>query len=177
MSVVLYSLGAGAAVIGAAIVLPRQYRVERSIDIPATPAEIGRLVAELPERMQWVPWTVTDPDATYTFTGNAGALDSTMSWVGKKIGTATLTLVERTPTQIVTRLDYVKPMKMTSTDRFELVPGPDGQTTVRWINEGTLRLPFGGVMRLMMDKILGADYEQGLSNLRAVFDAPAAHAA
>lgn len=177
MSMVLYSLGAGAAVIGAAIVLPRQYRVERSIDIEATPDQINRLVAEFPARMQWVPWTVTDPDAVYTYSGTAGALDSTMSWVGKTIGSATLTLVERTPTQIVTRLEYVKPMKMTSTDRFELTAGADGRTTVRWINEGTLRLPFGGVMRLMMDKILGADYEQGLSNLRALFDAPQTRAA
>jgi hypothetical protein len=163
-------LAAGAAVTLSALGLfslaPHGYTVERSIVIPANPAEIVPWVAAFPARQAWIPWTETDPAAVYSYTGQAGAVGSTMSWVGAEIGAATLTLDAVGSERVDTTLAMTTPMETTSRDSFRFTP-VDGGTRVTWTNEAT-ELPFGPprLFALVADSVLGPDYDRGLVRLR-----------
>jgi hypothetical protein len=163
-------LVAATAVTASALALlalvPDRYTVQRSIVITADSAEIVPLVAAFPARQAWIPWTETDPAAVYSYTGEAGAVGSTMSWVGAEIGAATLTLDAVTNERVDTTLAMKTPLETSSRDSFQFTP-VDGGTRVTWTNEAT-DLPFGParLFALVADPVLGADYELGLVRLR-----------
>ncbi len=71
------------------------------------------------------------------------------------------------PDAIVVSLCFRKPFRATNTVTFTLVPVADG-TEVTWHLSGEQRGLMGlfGMM-VPMDKRLGADFERGLSNLKA----------
>ncbi len=170
MKLVLAVVGAVVlAVIGGAAALPDHLHVERSLVIAAPAAEIQPLLAEFPQRASWIAWVETDPTATYAYTGEPGAIGSTMAWTGPSVGEAQLTLVSVDPgREVVTRMDYRAPLAMTTTDRFVLEPVAGG-TRVRWVNDGPL--PFGParVFAVFADGLLGPDYERGLQKLSDLF--------
>jgi hypothetical protein len=145
---------------------PDGYTVERSIVVTADAAEIVPWVAEFPARQAWIPWTETDPAAVYSYTGQPGAVGSTMSWVGAEIGAATLTLDAVANGRVDTTMAMKAPMESTSHDSFRFTP-VDGGTRVTWTNEAT-DLPFGParVFALVADNVLGPDYDRGLARLR-----------
>jgi hypothetical protein len=159
---------AAALILAAGVVglLPSRYTVERSIVVAADADDIVPLVAAFPRRQAWIPWTETDPDAVYRYTGDPGAVGSTMSWTGDKIGAATLTLDAVGPDRVVTTLAMTAPMASTSRDSFTFTR-VEGGTRVTWTNEAE-HLPLGParVFAVVADRVLGADYESGLRRLR-----------
>jgi Polyketide cyclase / dehydrase and lipid transport len=160
------SAAAATLVAAAAALLPDGYTVERSIVVAAEPATIVPLVADFPARHAWIPWTDTDPAAVYSYTGQPGAVGSTMRWDGEVIGAATLTLDTVDVGRVVTTLAMTSPLATTSRDVFTFTPAPGG-TRVTWTNQAT-DLPFGPAraFALVADGVLGADYEAGLVRLR-----------
>lgn len=165
---VLLVAAAGATTLAAALaaVLPDAYTVERSIVIAADASTIVPLVARFPARHSWSPWIEVDPAAVYSYTGDAGAVGSTMSWVGDEIGAATLTLDFVGADRVDTTFAMKVPMENTSRDSFTFT-AVDGGTRVTWTNEAT-GLPLGParLFAVVADSVLGADYEQGLTRLR-----------
>lgn len=157
-----------------AAVLPARYRVARSIVIRSDAAALSTRLADFSTREQWVPWKQVEPSATFQVTGAPGAIGSTFAWAGKQIGEGTVTLVQVSPGRaVVTRLEFRKPMPMNATDRFELSATGQGATKVTWTNEGSLSWPVGRLFGLVIDKVVGSDYERGLANLKRVAEASA----
>jgi hypothetical protein len=146
--------------------VPDRYTVERSIVIAADAEAIVPLVASFPNRQAWIPWTETDPNAVYSYTGEPGAVGSTMSWTGDTIGAATITLDAVSRDRVSTTFAMRSPMASTSRDAFTFAR-VDGGTRVTWTNEAT-GLPLGPLrlFAVVADRVLGADYETGLLRLR-----------
>jgi hypothetical protein len=170
-------VGAAAAfslALGFVVLAPTEYTVQRSIVIAAPARTIVPLVAQLPARQAWIPWTETDPDAEYSYTGQPGAIGSTMAWRGEQIGEAMITIEVVEPEQVVTKFEMKVPMESTSTDSFTFVE-VDGGTRVTWTNHAD-GLPLGParVFALFADSLLGPDYEKGLDRLRTHIERPVA---
>lgn len=152
-----------------AAVLPSRYRVSRSANIRADASSLSARLADLSTREQWVPWKEAEPTASFVASGTPRAAGSTFSWSGRKIGAGTVILVRFEEARAVeTRVEFRRPMRMVARDRFELQAQPSGLTTVTWTNEGDLSWPAGRLFGLVIDRVVGADYERGLATLKRI---------
>lgn len=160
---------------------PSAYRVERVATINAAPANVFAHVYDFQKWQAWSPWAKLDPDAKVTFEGPTSGPGAIMRWAGNdKVGRGAMAITEANPPQAMTiRLDFLEPMEGTSTVGFQFAPEGAG-TRVSWSINGTQ----GYVERLIctvlgidLETMIGADYERGLANLKAVAEAtPAASA-
>jgi ribosome-associated toxin RatA of RatAB toxin-antitoxin module len=152
--------------------LSNDFRVERSIQIDAAPEVVFDQVNSLEKWGAWSPWIARDPTIQNTYSGPDTGLGATVSWTSEKSGegTQTITLSER-PSRIETQLDFGQMGQPKADWSFE--PSVAG-TQVTWGLSGTAEGALGGYFAAMMDGMMGADYEDGLSRLKQVVEsAPA----
>ena len=169
---VLVVLGLVVVVVAIGALLPKDFRVERSIEIDASPEVVFDQVDSLPKWSAWSPWIARDPSIKNEFTGPEAGVGSTVTWTSEESGdgTQTITLSER-PTRIEMKLDFGEMGQPTADWTF--VPSGEG-VRVTWGLSGTAAGPLGGYFAKMMDGWVGADYEDGLARLKQVAEsAPA----
>lgn len=153
--------------------LPSMSHVERSVLVDAQPAQVFDYLNDFRKFNEWSPWAGLDPDTVYTFEGPITGVGAVMHWssedpsVGK--GTQTIIQSER-PRVVVTHLDLGTQGESTATFQLDSV---DGATRVTWMLDSDfgwniLFRYFGA----MMDKLVGASYEEGLNNLKAIVEGP-----
>lgn len=149
-----------------AALLPASYTVERNIRINQTPEVIYAQVADFNNFLLWNPWSSTDPDAKNEISGTSQQPGHKWAWSGTEVGKGYLTLTEVQPhTRILMELGFTEPWvsKAKETWTFEAAAG---QTLVTWRDEGELSYPFARYFGLLMDNMLGKDFEKGLNNLK-----------
>lgn len=167
-----------AGVIGAivAIVLvlaamkPAEFRIERSLDVQATPASLHRFVNDFAQWTQWSPWEGIDPNLRRTYSGAAAGVGAHYAWASdnQKAGEGNMTITGSSPEQIDLTLEFIKPFRATNYASF-VFRGGGNKTTVTWTMKG--RNNFGAkVFSLLMnmDKLVGGDFEKGLAKLRTL---------
>lgn len=152
---------------------PGDYQVERSAVI-AAPAEVvhGKL-NDFHAWPEWSPWENRDPSMTRTFDGPQSGVGSVYAWAGNdQVGEGRMTILESVPGERVgIQLDFIKPFASTSTTTFALGPSVDG-TRVTWTMAGKHNFVSKAMCVFMpMDKMVGPDFEQGLSKLKLVSEA------
>lgn len=150
------------------------FTVERSITVDAPPAAVYEQLADLRRWTAWSPWEGLDPQLQRTYSGTATGTGAVYEWSGnRKAGRGRMEITQATaPEAVVVDLAFEKPMRSRSVTRFTLRPQDRG-THVTWTMTGPRPL----VMRLMsvvmsMDKLIGPDFEKGLTRLKAVSEAP-----
>lgn len=168
------AIGLGVLILLAAVVgffLPDSAHVERSIVINNRPAMVFKLLNSFELFNRWSPWAEKDPKATYVVSGPASGVGAKQAWHSDdpNVGSGSQEIIESLPdSKIVQKLVFDD---MTSGDNFAtytLTPEGDGERTrVVWSYDGRfngnlLYRYFG----LMLDKMLGADYEAGLVKLK-----------
>ena len=164
-----------AAVLIVAAFQPDSYRVERSITIAASPADLFPHVNELRRAHVWSPWVKFDPAAKFTFEGPAAGVGAKTTWAGNSdMGEGRQTIIESKPNELVRlKLDFLKPMEDTATVEFRLKPAGTG-TTVTWSMEGPKNyLSKVMCMFMSMEKMIGGPFEEGLANLKKLVETPA----
>lgn len=157
---------------------PAGFAIERKTTIAAPPAAIYPFLTDFREWKKWSPWEALDPNMTRTHEGAPSGTGAVYSWKGKDdVGEGRMTITEAKPAELVViKLEFLKPFAATNTTTFKLTAGP--QTEVVWKMEGTngfLSKAFGVFAN--MDKMVGDDFEKGLSALKAVAEAAPAPAA
>ncbi|MEO6530544.1 MAG: SRPBCC family protein [Specibacter sp.] len=145
------------------------FSVSRSAVIPAPAEEIYPLVISFREWIKWSPWEGLDPAMQRSYAGPVQGVGATYSWKGnRKAGAGTMEIVEAAePSGIHLRLEFSKPMKAVNPTTFTFVPEGSG-TRVTWTMTGENK-GLGRVFMLFMnmDKLVGGDFEKGLSQLAA----------
>ncbi len=124
----------------------------------------------------WSPWEDLDPALERRYSGPAAGPGSVYEWSGnRKAGAGRMEITEVVPaSRVEVALRFLKPFRSESTTVFSLDPqGADG-TTVTWTMTG----PRTTMVRLMgvvtsMDRLVGKDFEKGLSRLRTAVEKPA----
>ena len=163
----LTGLGILTALVVISFFLPQQIKVERSIAIKAPAQKIYPLINDLQQFNTWSPWAQKDPDTQYRMEGPKSGVGSKMFWTSDhpQVGSGNQQIIENIENEFVkTRLDFGA--QGVANAYFYLSPEADS-TRVIWGFTTDLGLnPIGRYMGLFFDSWIGADYEEGLANLK-----------
>ena len=156
-------LGLLAVLFVISIFLPSTFKVERSLAIHKSADTLFNQVNNLKNWQNWDPWERADPTMTHEYLGDGG-MGATHSWKGKD-GNGTLTILQSiSPDIVIYQLQFegFEPMQ----GRIEFDAETDSITNVKWVMEGNMgNNPIKKYFGVMMDKMMGPDYESGLKNL------------
>ncbi len=161
------------AAILVAFALPRHAVVARSVEIAAPPSAIFPLVGDLRRFNEWSPWADIDPETVYTFTGPIDGVGQTLNWQSEdeRVGHGAISIAAIEPDG---RVDMVVDFGREKTALAAMVLAPTGGgTRVVWSLDIDLGFnPIARYFGMMMDGMVGPDYEKGLARLKAVAEAP-----
>jgi uncharacterized protein YndB with AHSA1/START domain len=165
-------LALAALLVGGGLLLSPRYHLERSVIVEAPADTVYGLVADPHQWPTWTVWNRRDPGMKISYFGEPSGAGSGWSWQSATEGDGKMTLTAVTPGQRVAYDLYFPDMDSTSTGevRFEL----DGRgTRVTWTLDGDMGAnPLYRWMGLLMDRLVGPDFEAGLANLKAVAEKP-----
>lgn len=155
-----------------AFLLPRKYEVLRSTHIKSNKMVIYNLVAYFNHWDQWAVWTKEmDSTAVFTLAGTDGLVGSSWSWEGKKLGNGSMSATELKPGEFIGYDLQFDHGKFQSKGSIQIEAKGDS-CKVTWKDAGDLGFnPISRYFGLMMDKMMGPDFEKGLTNLKTIAEA------
>lgn len=184
--VALLLLAAVGAVLALAARKPDTFRIARSIRIAAPPERVFALIEDFRAWSAWSPWENLDPALRRTYAGAPRGVGAVYAWQGnRRVGQGRMEILEATPARITIKLDFLKPFKAHNTTEFTLASQGHAaevatgvSTEVTWAMTGP-NLLTGKVMSTFidMDRMIGRDFEKGLTNLKALAERDPATAA
>lgn len=154
------------------LLLPKQGHVERSIVINAPPPIVYGLVNGFAHFEEWSPWADKDPGMKVERSGPDTGVGAKYAWSGNQaVGSGSQEIIESTPPSLVrTKLlfgDFAEP------SIASLAIAPDGSgSRVTWsLNVEVGSNPVNRYFGLLMNKMVGPDYEKGLARLKTLAEA------
>ncbi len=149
--------------------LPSESVVTREILISAPADSVFEQFNTLKNWKKWSYWDQADPTMKSTYKGPESGVGATHAWVSEEMGTGSLTIIESNrPTNIKYEL------------RFEDMPPSYGSLSL--MGEGNdllvtiemrMNMPFiFRPMGLIMDKMMGPDFEKSLTGLKSRCEKP-----
>jgi hypothetical protein len=152
--------------------LPKSYRVERSTVINAPAKDVYPHISSFRKWQDWIAWnTAKFPDMTVTFGAQDSGVGASYSWTGKSSGNGAIKFTKVEPDQGIEYLLDFENGKYISNGSITLVPEGAG-VRATWVNGGDLgNNPLNRWFGLMMDTMMGPDFEAGLANLKAKAEA------
>jgi len=166
-----------ALVVAGSFLLPLTVTVERSVMIDAPASAIFPLVNSMQRTVEWSPWLERDPNVQNTFSGPESGVGNRMAWASERadVGNGTQEIVESVENaRVVTALDFGA--QGLATAEFLLAPqAASGETTeVTWtLVTDTGFNPMARIFGMLLDGLVGPDYEKGLANLKAAVEGAA----
>ncbi|MEH6416651.1 SRPBCC family protein [Pseudomonas sp. CGJS7] len=148
--------------------LPSRSHVERSITIERPPAEVHAILDSYKRFNEWSPWFDIEPTASYAYSGPESGVGATMTWEGQKVGKGSQRITESVPQQKVVNTMDLEGTQATGT--FTLQAQGSG-TRVTWAldsehGNNLVSRWFG----LLLDSMVGKDYDKGLAKLKQVLE-------
>ena len=152
---------------------PSEYRVARTVTIAAPAPAVFAQVNDFHKWDAWNPWAKMDPAMKQTYEGASAGTGAVYTWIGnKEVGEGRMTLAESRPHELIRiDLEFLKPFAATSTAEFTFRPVGD-QTAVTWSMAGKVNV-VAKVIHLFvdMDRMIGANFEKGLADMKSVVEA------
>lgn len=174
MKKVLYViLGLIALVLIAALIMPKDYAVEREVVISKPNAEVYDYLESLQNQNNWSVWSKKDPNIKMNFKGTDRTVGYTYFWEGNdEVGKGEQEITKITKGErIDTQLRFLKPFESTSEAYMVTEPLGENQTKVKWGFTGVMPYPMNAMLPFMgMDKTVGKDFADGLANLKAILE-------
>ena len=151
------------------------YEVVRSATIEAEPARIHPLIDDFHLWREWSPWEDVDPGMQRTYTGPEAGVGAHYAWKGnRKAGEGSMEITGSAPERIDVDLAFMKPFENKNKVTFELRP-TGAATEVTWRMQGETKGFWGVMSKVMpMDRLVGKDFEKGLSRLKSAAEHPSA---
>ena len=151
--------------------LPQKQQVERSTDISAPAAKIYPYLANPKLFSQWSPWSKLDPSIKVQFTGPESGKDAGMSWQSDdpSVGGGSWVITHAVENESLdVSLDFGNQGGATSFFRLK----PNGEkTNITWGFENDAGMnPMMRWFGLMMDKMVGSEYQKGLESLKKIVE-------
>jgi len=161
-----------AALLAYAATRPDTFRLQRSTVINAPPEQIFPYVNDFKNWLAWSPYEKIDPNLRRTYGGAAQGHGAVYEWDGNnQAGQGRMEIIRSCPpSQVVIKLDFVKPFEAHNTAEFSLA-GTGSTTTVTWAMYGPqpymakLMNVFG-----MTERMVGPQFETGLADLKRVME-------
>lgn len=149
---------------------PASFRVQRSLRIGVPREALFALVSDFHQFDAWSPWAALDPGMQKRFSGAERGQGAVYEWLGNsKVGQGRMEIIDAVePARVVIKLDFLKPFVAHNTAEYVLAEAADG-TEFTWLMHG----PNSFMSKLMglffsMDRMVGAQFEQGLASLKVL---------
>lgn len=166
--VILIALLAVLAIIG--FLLPRNVRVTRSITIDRPASLIYATVNSFQLFARWSPWQDLDPNMHQTTEGAREGVGARLDWSGNdKVGSGSQLIVASTlDRSVISNIDFGK----MGTAKSSLLLIPQGPSTrITWTLDMDMgAAPVGRYFGLMMDGMIGKDFDRGLGKLKTLVE-------
>ena len=170
-------LGLAAVLLIVSFFLPSKVTVVRSAVVKAPVSIVFEQVNMLQRWELWSPWHKIDPQMLLSYEGPDGGKDARYNWFSNHpdVGNGSLTILESIPNKrIETIMQFEGQGDGMSYYQFEETP--EG-TKITWTMETDMGSnPIGKYFGLMLDGMVGPDFERGLENLRSLVEQPTAAA-
>jgi hypothetical protein len=149
---------------------PDSFMVRREAAIKAPAEKIYPLISDFNRWSAWSPYEKKDPAMKRSFSGPGAGKGAVYAWEGNKdVGAGRMEIAEAAaPSRVSLKLDFSRPFEAHNRVDFTLEP-KGAATQVTWAMQGPM--PFiSKVICLFvdMDRMVGADFEAGLANLKAI---------
>jgi carbon monoxide dehydrogenase subunit G len=147
---------------------PATFKVQRSASIKAPPDKVRALINDMRAFNTWNPYNLKDPNMRGEYRGLQAGPGAEYHFQGNKdVGKGSIAIVDTAPDKVVMKLDMMEPFEGHNIIQFLLAPQGEA-TEVTWAMHG----PNSYIGKLMgvfmnMDRMIGRDFEAGLSNLKA----------
>lgn len=146
---------------------PKQIKVERQISINKSS---GLVKAKLTDYQffhdKWSPWTEKDPAMKTEYEGTPGSIGHKYSWSGNKdVGSGSMIITAFSGDTIMQTLSFAREG---DSKAYYILKDNNSSTDVTWgmmFDVGFMGRPI--MLFMNMDKMLGEDYEKGLSKLKS----------
>lgn len=148
---------------------PSAFRVERSTLVLCSPERISSLVDNFHYWKLWSPWARLDPTMAVYYAGPPSGVGAVYEWQGnRKVGKGRMEVLEAHAQRTLIQIDFFRPIRSSNKAEFTFTPESKG-TRVTWTLYGPTRY-LSKVMSVFtsMDRLLGKDFEKGLSALKEV---------
>jgi uncharacterized protein YndB with AHSA1/START domain len=136
----------------------------------ASPEKIYPYIADPREWKKWGVWNQRDPNMKMEYSGAQSGAGAKWTWESKSEGSGTMEFPRAEAPGLVEYTLYFPEFASRSGGKLTLTPSGTG-TKISWTNEGSLgNNPINRYFGLMMDKMLGGDFDAGLKNLKALVE-------
>lgn len=149
------------------LLLPSKVIVERGHEIHAPVEVIFDQVNNLHNWSNWSPWDRIDPKMVSSFDGPEAGVGAKKSWKSEheRVGNGSMKVIASHPyDSVVVELDFLENGKALAKHYFKI--NSNHSITARWVMETDVGMnPIGKAFGLLMDKMVGPDFEKGLASL------------
>lgn len=151
---------------------PDQFSLSRSTEIAAPPEKVYALVADFHEWPKWSPWEKKDLAMKKMYSGRHSGVGQIYEWQGNKdVGKGRMTVTEIEPGKLVRiKLEFLEPYPANNDTLFEFAAHGD-KTTATWTMTGISNSFAHKALSLMMDSMVGPDFESGLASMKLAAEA------
>lgn len=157
------------------LMLPGRVHLARSVEIDAPASQVYPLIDGYQRFNEWSPWANLDPATRYEYSGPERGVGARMEWQSdsREVGAGAQEIISaQVDRSVRTRLTFEGQGEAEAT--MELEPTGSG-TLATWSLEMDLGLnPVTRWIGLMIEGPVGADYERGLAQLKALAEREAA---
>jgi len=152
------------------LIAPKDYHVERTINISASKELVFYHVKYWRNWQAWSPWAAQDSLMQVTIEGTDGEVGSKYKWVGdpELTGKGEMTNTGiKTYEEIAYHLHFFEPWESESDGYVRLKEIDDGVSQVAWGFQGEMPFPWNIFMLFMsMESMIGKDFDRGLNLLK-----------
>jgi uncharacterized protein YndB with AHSA1/START domain len=152
------------------------FEVVRETTIAAPRERVHALIDDFHAWREWSPWEDVDPNLKRDYSGAESGAGAKYAWEGnRKAGKGDMEIVSSTPEEVEVRLHFQQPWDSTNQVLFELAPSGEQATGVTWRMRGTTK-GFAALFSkvVSMDRLVGKDFEKGLTRMKAAAESGAA---
>lgn len=153
----------------AAYFLPRKVKVQRSLAINAPAELVFEQINTLKNWEKWSPWHKLDPSMKLTYEGPGSGQGASYSWESNQenVGKGKLTILASMPfDSIATSMDFME--NGVAVGGYKLSQTDSG-LVLTWSMESDMGMnPIGRWFGLLMDDMIGADFEKGLASIKQI---------
>lgn len=149
---------------------PEDLKITRTATIGVAPDKVFEQVNDFHKWEAWSPWAKLDPAMKTTYSGPASGVGAAYSWIGNDdVGEGKMTITQSHSNEhIAIDLEFIKPLAAKNLTKFIFKPEGD-KTNVTWTMAQKNNFVMKAFCLVMdMDKLVGADFEKGLAQLKTV---------
>ena len=169
--IIIGAAGLIALLLVVALFIKKEYTIQREITINKPKREVFTYIKHLKNQEHYSKWVMADPNMKKEYHGTDGTIGFVYAWDGNdQAGQG-----EQEIKQIIEgeRLDleirFIRPFAGVAQTPFTVEALSENQTRVKWGMRGGNPYPLN-LMHLIIDKVLGADLEVSLVNLKNILE-------